>query len=1252
MSQQKNRTGSNAERLLELVERYNLYHVKTLCYSNVAGVLGWLGLKPGDGTYSHNEDSVVVINKIVDQCNLTNVGVVNISDEPQVLGKDRLLVYVKQDYGNTIEASKYNSLVLFLVIQCNPMVPYMRELSKLVKDTQAITKNPHTLIFPTFSKCPPLEIRPLSQQSHPVIDGFLPSNYKTTNPKTLILTTDNFRRTWKPLKSTAKADPWKIYADVGRPHGSQCDFDIEELMTTPDNVLGRGGFGVTVTIDNNLVAKTNLFPEMVNWSVPFIDKEFIRYAHIASQMEEVLIGVSMKHPNILRTFGGFWCEIPGYQLGGRAVLIMERALFSLQEFMWRMNDASVIPAVELDTLRGLAYLRSRTIQHRDLTHRNVLVCHQPGRTPIPFTFKISDFGTACNFSTPDQRRGNSTTMAPEVLWCLNSAIGSDMFSWYCVMWELHSGRPLVEYMGSGESYCKKIYAENLANLVGVYNPENDETLDVNYMKAINARTLHVKHKDNRPTTQMIAEKLYQMGAYVNDKQFVTMGVLCITLFPQERVSPSELLNLTRYQHLHQDVSAAYLPSKRIPLSVRVGEYRSTDIIVADDCVPDGLTKLITERSHAGVPIEVITSDIKAYYGIDFLRLAPDLIQPHRWYSRKAKDLEHVYKSKYNKTADPSICSERSKKVKRLKDFDKSKYNKRKAVVKTDDAVEVRRLKMTLDNCVEYPEEGSSGVSSEHHQADQQRLLRCVTPTPARHMSTNPPVILSNAIDRICTPLKMLTSIDSGELGNSESSALYKVTSLTTAINLGSVVNTPKVGEVQGVAKTDIDVPDPPGISIVNSNPKVDETGIDIPDTPDDSTAKPNPDSMYNPQGDVILRSKRIEGEIDTTMVILKSQDEKEIQRFKDNVIVYSQAMTRIYPLIFAGPRDGLCKCSGRNGIFIFQYAQLFEGCKSVRDWTKVDSPNSVYPFILQVLLTLKVALDMQLLPTHMTEWKDVIISKGAVMIDIVPYLSRNFNKSKPSLFGKDCRSLVRLCTSMVTKHLPSSNLCKWLCGLNDSESALHVLTKSIEWLSNIAFGERVMPCISTLDGNVFTLRDYSSDVSNWLTCTGEEESPHGRSVAKVLVYGVPKTVRCDQTTKCVGDIKLCKMVRNIVLRMRVKVFGSSRLEVATLDCTQGFTKVTLNNLALTGVVDVDRLPQSRLTDDNVSYFTHDAVSQTMSKWAPVIMFAKLKRHGPVDELTVEYYTMKILMVLLNTQGGVPSLRALFQSVATFSVTDY
>ncbi|TKS92500.1 Serine/threonine-protein kinase PLK4 [Collichthys lucidus] len=922
------------------------------------------------------------------------------------------------------------------------------------------------------------------------------------------MTTYNFGEKYEPLQSTGEPVQWTLYADIEETlrNTSRCEIDVEKLIVKPNMVLGRGGFGVTVPIGDKLVAKTNLFPEMVNWSLPFIDKEFNRYAHIASQVEEIMIGVSMKHPNILRTFGGFWCDIPGYQLGGRAVLIMERALYSLQEFMYRVQSKAFMPMIELDTLKGLEYLRSRTIQHRDLTYKNILVCHQPDRKPISFTFKISDFGTSCNFSTPDQPRGNRTNMAPEVLWCLNTATGSDIFSWYCVMWALHGDSSLVQHTASGKIYCKSTYAKNLSELVGVYNAERDNVFELNYMTAIGARELHVKHRDRRPNAEEISTKLQAMGRHIKDRYFVSMGMLCITLYPQERWSPSKLLSLPRYQRLSEDVDEAQCsPAQRLPLSVRVGEYRATDIIACEDSVPEELTKLTMDGATAGSPITVIETQQKEYYGIDLLRLAPGRIEPYDWYSKKVKALEKSYAHFMGKD------------------------RKRKADGYMYDPIEYRQPKSTP--AVDDPGEGTSAKSAKQRVSSPARhlpTLRCDTTTHVRRVPDEELLAVRSSGDHV-------------ECDNA-SRGLQKIHG--TQLNVGADVL------IQEASRND---------------------------------------------------------------------------------------------------RTDLLLLTRGNGVFIFQYGQLLEDCKPVAIWNESDSPNSVYSFLLQVLLTLKTASDAMLLPTHMCEWTDILISKGAVMIDTVSYLSKNYMKPQSSLFSDKCESLISLCTTLVAKHLPESELCQWLMKLNQSTVAYQVLTGSIQWLRNFDCSERRIPCLMSLDDNVVTFRDYSANLSNWLTNSGEErgEEAHKRSSSNTLVYGHPKPFRGNQTTESALDTKLDTLVRNIILRMRVKIFKSLKLKVSALDCTRGLTKLTLNNATLLGISSIDQLNPS-----SSSGFAHDAASKTESKWAPVIMFGKHKKQGPVQELTVESYTVTILVVLLSPNGSVKTLTELFQGVVMFSESDY
>lgn len=269
-----------------MVECHNLYHVKTLCHSDVQGVLRWLG-EYGDFTFGDDEDTVTVLNRLTNLYNLRSVGVMGVYEEPQLQDKDHLIVHIKRDPS---ESCKYDSIVLFLVIQCSTRVPYSQELSTLIKDAQKMITDPQTLLFPNFANCRPQPGKAIPQETQPVIDGFLPSSYKTTRPRMSQMTIDNFERKYEPLKCTVKAATWSIYTDITTTPGSKCEFDLEELITIPNKMMGRGGFGVTVPITNDLVAKTTLFPEMVNWSVPFIEEEFSRYAHVASQAEEIMIG--------------------------------------------------------------------------------------------------------------------------------------------------------------------------------------------------------------------------------------------------------------------------------------------------------------------------------------------------------------------------------------------------------------------------------------------------------------------------------------------------------------------------------------------------------------------------------------------------------------------------------------------------------------------------------------------------------------------------------------------------------------------------------------------------------------------------------------------------------------------------------------------------------------------------------------------------------------------------------------------------
>lgn len=1202
----------SSEILLRLVERHKLFHVKTLRYNDLRGLLDWLGVKPDQFFIYHGEDTICVLTRYIRTFERTDIGVMAINDDECSVAINQKKYLVVYDKHHRVESRKYDSIILFLVIECNRQVPSCRETTEIMKATRDLIARMKLRenIFPTFASRPRQRMEPLPHQTCPVMDGYLPSSYDTITPRASLNSEDIFGLKYENVEVEPKGqvNPWIVYTNI--PQNVNPTLNLEQFITSQDQVLGRGGFGVTVKISDKLAAKTNMFPDILNWSRPFIDDQFNRYAHIASQAEEVMIGVSIKHPNILRTFGGYWCDIPDYQLGGRAVVFMERALFSLHEFMHHLNrDVSVVPAVELDTLRGLEYLRSRCIQHRDFTCRNVLVCHQPDRRPLPFAFKISDFGTACNFSTPDLQRGNRVNMAPEVLWCLNSATGSDVFSWYCVMWELHKGSPLIAYKGSGvhSGYCVKTYARNLSNLVGVYSPNTYArgAFETGHMKSFEARTLYEEHKDARPGVEDIHRSLQELGAGITDKTFIRMGLLCITLFPQERWSPSQLLSTIRYQYLANDITSANSPCQAIPACIRLGDFRTTDIIVSKDCVPDDLGLIMRLQTNAKSPIVAIEPKAKVFYGVDLLRLAPGYIQPYQWYLKKAQALEDLYKLKYKRRAEDAQREhnqQRGAKLTRLNADDPGE----------GPSHSVQRGRITVTNQdVQMPVEPQplTPVHAVEGQGLRDHARKKADCEPATHVGSK--LLHNSESKRECDETQ-----GASEVARASSAADDPMLHASTDELLWS-------GD-QGVEE---------------------EMG-----SQHSSSGNPGP-RPANPEG--IVFARKVEGEMDTSVVILKSQREDEIVSFENKVVLLSHSMTSEHPSVFTGPRDMLYKCSRSNGLYIYQYAQFFE-CKKVLDWSPSDSPHSAHAFLLQVFLTLQVAAKANVLPVRMT-CRYLVTGNGAVMIDIVTYLSSNFTKPSDSLFGDHCKRLNQVCSELTARHLPESNLHKWFCALSSGARSTNVLDKAIEWLRKVHphASERTNPTLLSLVDNCFTFKAYLSEIPNWVTRAGCDLRERNECNGKLLVYGNPKVFTGNQSAENVGSTKLEALVRNIVMRLKVKLFGSSLVTVTALDCTQGLTKVTLDNATLASVPSIAKLDRLRLnTDDQGCCYTHDAVSSTRSKWAPVIMFTKLMRRGPVQELDVKQYRMVILIAALRPRGEVHSLKELFRGVSLLSTMEY
>lgn len=351
-------------------------------------------------------------------------------------------------------------------------------------------------------------------------------------------------------------------------------------------------------------------------------------------------------------------------------------------------------------------------------------------------------------------------------------------------------------------------------------------------------------------------------------------------------------------------------------------------------------------------------------------------------------------------------------------------------------------------------------------------------------------------------------------------------------------------------------------------------------------------------------------------------------------------MVKRYRLLFTGPQE-LYQCSKNNMMYLFQYARHFQ-CKRVMEWTGGDAT----PLLLQVFMTLKLAADENVLPTPLST-RHLVIGDEAAMIDIVTYLSSKFTTVTESSFGNHCPEIVPICQQLVEKHLPESHQChKWLSTLDRGTQTKDVLDRLIAILCDGTAVPRVEPRF--VDNKCFTFRECLSDMANWTRISqGDQVSQFTKpsASAKVIVCGEPSAL--DVTNSDI--LPLDRLVKNIIFRLKAKVFGSDIVTVAALDCTKGLTKISLHTGALEDTPTLKKLDRNHFTNGTV--YLHDPLV-TRPKWTSVIRIFKGLRYSPIPECTVTRYRVTILMVSVGQHGHVRSLDDLFSGVSMVDTTEY
>ncbi|KAK4568589.1 hypothetical protein RGQ29_004130 [Quercus rubra] len=157
--------------------------------------------------------------------------------------------------------------------------------------------------------------------------------------------------------------------------------------------------------------------------------------NLASMLEnqfisEVALLFRLRHPNIITFFAAckkapVFCIITEYLAGG-----------SLRKYLHHQEPHSVplnlVLKLALDIARGMQYLHSQGILHRDLKSENLLLGED-------MCVKVADFGISCLESQCGSTKGFTGTyrwMAPEMIKEKHHTKKVDVYSFGIVLWEL------------------------------------------------------------------------------------------------------------------------------------------------------------------------------------------------------------------------------------------------------------------------------------------------------------------------------------------------------------------------------------------------------------------------------------------------------------------------------------------------------------------------------------------------------------------------------------------------------------------------------------------------------------------------------------------------------------------------------------------------------------------------------------------------------------------------------------------------
>ena len=224
-------------------------------------------------------------------------------------------------------------------------------------------------------------------------------------------------------------------------HESLLLIDPKEIVLS--RIIGEGSFGRvwSGTHHNNKVA----VKEFVFAQAAVAGESMQRTRIIEEIVGEAGIMGCLRHPKILQIYGcsltmqAIWITSELCAMGSLRKLLNNEQVMSQITFLQELSLC-------LDIADGCHYLHTRTppIIHRDLKSHNIFIQES---SPGTYVAKIGDWGSARAVALADSKSKNMTRgigtacwLAPEVINSGHSSMGSDVYSYGIILWEVMTRR--------------------------------------------------------------------------------------------------------------------------------------------------------------------------------------------------------------------------------------------------------------------------------------------------------------------------------------------------------------------------------------------------------------------------------------------------------------------------------------------------------------------------------------------------------------------------------------------------------------------------------------------------------------------------------------------------------------------------------------------------------------------------------------------------------------------------------------------